>query len=90
MKEYKRIALFEYNGEKLAMKTIARKAGVKDVQTLKRYYEKTGDIYKAIEEYFESKIEYNGEKLTLDAIAKKLSLAYESTMGGGCFKKVSK
>ena len=64
-------SLIEYNGERLAIQTIAKKVGVKDPKTLKKYYEQTGDIYEAIRKYDESKIEYNSEKMTLDAIAKK-------------------
>lgn len=64
----------EFYGEKLAIQTIAKKVGIKDAKTLKKYYEQTGDIHKAIEKCNESKIEYNGEQLTLDAIAKKEGL----------------
>ncbi len=64
-------SLIEYNGERLAIQTIAKRVGVKDPKTLKKYYEQTGDIYEAIRKYDESKIEYYGEKLTMDAIAKK-------------------
>lgn len=69
--EEREASLVEYNGERLAIQTIAKKVGIKDPKTLKKYYEQTGDIYQAIKKYDESKIEYNGEKMTLDAIAKK-------------------
>lgn len=72
--EDKQASLIDYNGEKLAMQTIAKKVGIKDAKTLKKYYEQTGDIYLAIEKCNESKIEYNGELLTLDAIAKREGL----------------
>lgn len=72
--EDKQASLIDYNGEKLAMQTIAKKLGIKDAKTLKKYYEQTGDIYLAIEKCNESKIEYNGELLTLDAIAKREGL----------------
>lgn len=72
--EDKQASLIDYNGEKLAMQTIAKKVGIKDAKTLKKYYEQAGDIYLAIEKCNESKIEYNGELLTLDAIAKREGL----------------
>lgn len=72
--EDKQASLIDYNGEKLAIQTIAKKVGIKDAKTLKKYYEQTGDIHKAIEKCNESKIEYNGEQLTLDAIAKREGL----------------
>lgn len=72
--EEKRASLVEYNGEKLAIQTIAKKVGIKDAKTLKKYYEQTGDIYEAIKKCNESKLEYKGEMLTLDAIAKKEGL----------------
>lgn len=72
--EDKQASLINYNGEKLAIQTIAKKVGIKDAKTLKKYYEQTGDIYKAIEKCNESKIEYHGEKLTLYAIAKREGL----------------
>ena len=72
--EDKQASLIDYNGEKLAMQTIAKKVGIKDAKTLKKYYEQTGDIYLAIEKCNESKIKYNGELLTLDAIAKREGL----------------
>ncbi len=72
--EDKQASLIEYNGEKLAIQTIAKKEGIKDAKTLKKYYEQTGDIYKAIEKCNASKIEYYGEQLTLDAIAKREGL----------------
>jgi len=68
--EEKEASLVEYEGEKLAIQTIAKRVGIKDAKTLKKYYEQTGDIYQAIEKCNESKIDYNGEKMTLDAIAK--------------------
>ena len=72
--EDKQASLIDYNGEKLAMQTIAKKVGIKDAKTLKKYYEQTGDIYLAIEKCNESKIENNVELLTLDAIAKREGL----------------
>lgn len=72
--EQKRGSLVEYNGEMLAIQTIAKKEGLKDSKTLKKYYEQTGNIYEAIEKYRKGRIEYNGEQLTLDAIAKKEGL----------------
>ena len=69
--EKKQDALVDYNGEKLAIQTIAKRVGIKDAKTLKKYYEQTGDIYQAIKKCNESKIYYNGEQMTLDAIAKK-------------------
>ena len=66
--EQKRGSLVEYNGEMLAIQTIAKREG------LKKYYEQTGNIYEAIEKYNKGRIEYNGELLTLDAIAKKEGL----------------
>jgi len=72
--EDKQSSLIDFNGEKLAIQTIAKKVGIKDAKTLKKYYEQTGDIHKAIEKCNESKIEYHGEKLTLDAIAKREGL----------------
>lgn len=67
----KEASLVDYEGEKLAIQTIAKRVGIKDAKTLKKYYELTGDIYQAIERCNESKIEYNGEKMTLDAIARR-------------------
>ena len=72
--EDRQASLIDYNGEKLAIQTIAKKEKIKDAKTLKKYYEQTGDIYKAIEKCKESKIEYYGEQLTLDAIAKREGL----------------
>ncbi len=72
--EDKQASLIDYNGEKLAIQTIAKRVGIKDAKTLKKYYKQTGDIYEAIEKCNESKIEYHGEQLTLDAIAKKEGL----------------
>ncbi len=72
--EDKQASLIDYNGEKLAIQTIAKKVGIKDAKTLKKYYEQTGDIYEAIKKCNESKIEYYGKQLTLDAIAKKEGL----------------
>ena len=72
--EQKKGSLVEYNGEMLAIQTIAKREGLKDAKTLKKYYEQTGNIYEAIEKYNKGRIEYNGELLTLDAIAKKEGL----------------
>ena len=69
--EEKEASLVEYDGEKLAIQTIAKRVGIKDPKTLKKYYEQTGDIYQAIQKCNESKIDYYGEKITLDAIAKR-------------------
>lgn len=69
--EEKEASLVEYDGEKLAIQTIAKRVGIKDSKTLKKYYEQTGDIYQAIKKCNESKIDYYGEKITLDAIAKR-------------------
>ena len=63
--------LVEYEGEKLAIQTIAKKVGIKDAKTLKKYYEETGDIYQAIKKCKNNKIEYNGEMLTINAIASR-------------------
>ena len=64
-------SLIEYNGESLAIQTIAKKERIKDAKTLKKYYEQTGDIYKAIKRCKVNKYEYNGEMLTINAIAQK-------------------
>lgn len=72
--EQKKGSLVEYNGEMLAIQTIAKREGLKDAKTLKKYYEQTGNIYEAIEKYNKGRIEYNGELLTLYAIAKKEGL----------------
>ena len=69
--EDKQASLVDYNGERLAIQTIAKRVGIKDAKTLKKYYEQTGNIYQAIKKCNESKIYYNGEQMTLDAIAKK-------------------
>jgi len=70
----KQETLIDYNDEKLPIQTIAKKVGIKDAKTLKKYYIETGDIHTAIEKCNQSKIEYNGEQLTLYAIAKKEGL----------------
>ncbi len=67
-------SLVEYNGEMLAIQTIAKKEGIKDAKTLKKYYEQTGNIYEAIKRCKANKIEYNGEMLTINAIATKTGL----------------
>lgn len=72
--EHKKDTLIDYNGEKLAIQTIAKKEGIKDAKTLKKYYEQTRDIYKAIKKCKNNKIEYNGEMLTMNAIATKTGL----------------
>lgn len=66
--------LINFNGEMLAIQTIARKVGIKDAKTLKKYYEQTGDIHEAIKKCKNNKIEYNGEMLTMNAIATKTGL----------------
>ena len=45
----------EYNGEMLAMRTIAQRVGTTG-DTLKRYYEQTGDIYEAIKQYYQKRM----------------------------------
>jgi len=72
--EEKQASLVEYNGEHLAIQTIAKRVGIKDAKTLKKYYEQTGNIYQAIEKCSEGKIEYEGKKMTLDAIARSEGL----------------
>ena len=72
--EQKNDTLIDYNGEMLAIQTIAKKEGIKDAKTLKKYYEQTGDIHKAIKKCKNNKIEYNGEMLTMNAIASKTGL----------------
>lgn len=69
--EQKNKTLVEYEGEKLAIQTIAKKVGIKDAKTLKKYYEETGDIHQAIKKCKSNKIEYNGEMLTINAIASR-------------------
>ena len=56
--EQKKGSLVEYNGEMLAIQTIAKREGLKDAKTLKKYYEQTGNIYEAIEKYNKVRIEY--------------------------------
>ena len=70
--------LIEYNGERLAIQTIAKKEEIKDAKTLKKYYEQTGDIYEAIKKCKDNKVEYNGEMQTLYAIAQKIGLKYDT------------
>lgn len=74
----KRDSLVKYNGEMLALQTIAKKEDIKDSKTLKKYYIETGDIYLAITKCKDNKIEYNGEMLTMYAIAKKNGLKYDT------------
>lgn len=76
--EEKNESLIEYNGESLAIQTIAKKERIKDAKTLKKYYDKYEDIYLAVNEckelrrkLEESKIEYNGERLTITEISRK-------------------
>ena len=69
--EKKNESLIEYNGESLSIQTIEKKEGIKDAKTLKKYYEQTGDIYKAIKRCKVNKYEYNGERLTINAIAQR-------------------
>lgn len=66
--------LIDYNGEMMAIQTIAKKEGIKDAKTLKKYFEQTGDIHEAIKKCKSNKIEYNGEMLTMNAIASKTGL----------------
>ena len=75
----------EYNGEILAMRAIAQRVGTTG-DTLKRYYEQTGDIYEAIKRYYQKKdeyesgrIEYKGELKFLRTIAKDEGVA-ENTL----------
>ena len=56
--EQKKGSLVDYNGEMLAIQTIAKREGLKDAKTLKKYYEQTGNIYEAIEKYNKVRIEY--------------------------------
>ena len=69
----------------LAMRTIAQRVGTTG-DTLKRYYEQTGDIYEAIKQYYQKKdeyesgrIEYKGELKFLRTIAKDEGVA-ETTL----------
>ena len=55
--EEKNESLIEYNGELLAIQTIAKKERIKDAKTLKRCKV--------------NKYEYNGEMLTINAIAQR-------------------
>lgn len=70
------VEMIEYNGEQLALGTIAKKEGLIDV-TLSRYYKQTGDIYRAVKLCKETsrgkvkKIEYYGEMLAISVIAKR-------------------
>jgi len=66
----KEASLVEYNGERLAIETIAKREEV-DPKTLKKYYEQMGDIQEAIAKCKEGKIDYDGQKMTLDGIARK-------------------
>ena len=75
----------EYNGEMLAMGDIAQRVGTTG-DTLKKYYEQTGDIYEAIKQYYQKKdeyesgrIEYKGELKFLRTIAKDEGVA-ETTL----------
>ena len=75
----------EYNGEMLAIYAIAQRVGTTG-DTLKRYYEQTGDIYEAIKRYYQKKdeyesgrIEYKGELKFLRTIAKDEGVA-ENTL----------
>ena len=84
--EQKKGSLVEYNGEMLAIQTIAKREGLKDAKTLKKYYEQTQDIDKAIELYNmkkqevkDSKIEYKGERKFLKEIARDEDIA-ETTL----------
>ena len=84
--EEKNESLIEYNGELLAIQTIAKKERIKDAKTLKKYYERTGDIYEAVKQYYQkkdeyesSRIEYKGELKFLRTIAKDEGVA-ETTL----------
>lgn len=74
-----------YKGEKRTITAIARELGISK-ETLKKYYEKTGDIEQAIQLYNknkqeaeDSKIEYKGEHKSLKAIARDEDVA-ETTL----------
>lgn len=41
--EEKEASLVEYDGEKLAIQTIAKRVGIRDSKTLKKYYEQTSN-----------------------------------------------
>ena len=80
------ITKIDYHGEQLAIKTIAKREGI-NKDRLKIEYEKSGDIYKAVEIMKEKqkaynerliKIDYNGEILSLQAIAEKEGLSTAS------------
>ena len=84
--EEKNESLIEYNGELLAIQTIAKRERIKDAKTLKKYYERTGDIYEAVKQYYQkkdeyesSRIEYKGELKFLRTIAKDEGVA-ETTL----------
>ena len=80
-----RIEYIDYNGEKLAIESIAKKEGIKPSILRKRYVE-YGNIYRAIEICKENQkkynerleIEYEGKTLTINAIAKKEGLDNQS------------
>ena len=90
------IEKIEYNGEQLALGTIAKKEGI-DPNRLKGYYNQTGgDIYEAVKQSKAvaiEKIEYNGKQMSLRAIARQeeiersiLSKYYNQT--GNIYKAV--
>lgn len=67
----------DFYGEKLSMLGIAKKIGT-NRETLNKYYQQTGDIYKAEEicrkilaDKEASLVAYNDERLTIQAIARK-------------------
>lgn len=70
------VEMIEYNGEQLALGTIAKKEGLIDV-TLSRYYKQTGDIYRAVKLCKQNsrgkiqKVDYYGESLAISVIAKR-------------------
>ena len=74
-----RKGMIEYNGETLSINAIAKKEGV-SINSLKRVYKETPNIYDAVRKTKENQasrrgnIEYNGERLTIAAIARKEGL----------------
>ena len=77
-------SLIEYNGKRLSLNAIAQRVGT-SYETLKRYYDQTGDINIAIKEFRksqkqrqESLIEYNGKRLSLKQIAQQEEIPLSS------------
>ena len=76
----------EYNGETLALSTIAKRENIRR-ETLKRNYNETGNIYDAVklakkgQEDRKEKlivVEYNGENLSINAIAQKEGIIHST------------